>query len=72
MKIEFLRIGIIHSPFMEPEDMPIQPTGAAGVKGTVELLEEGQAAGERAKQVTRTLMSAKGSVLCRTTRTGIG
>jgi len=24
---------------MEPEDMPIQPTGAAGAKGTVELLE---------------------------------
>ena len=25
---------------MEPEDMPIQPTGSAGVKGTVGLLED--------------------------------
>jgi tRNA-Thr(GGU) m(6)t(6)A37 methyltransferase TsaA len=40
MKIEFTPIGIIHSPFMEPEGMPIQPPGAAGVKGTVELLED--------------------------------
>ena len=39
MKVEFTPIGIIHSPFMELEDMPIQPTGAAGAKGTVELLE---------------------------------
>jgi len=36
MKIEFTPIGIIHSPFMEPEGMPIQPAGAAGVKGTVD------------------------------------
>jgi len=35
MKIEFVQIGIIHSPFMEPENMPIQPAGAAGVDGTV-------------------------------------
>jgi tRNA-Thr(GGU) m(6)t(6)A37 methyltransferase TsaA len=40
MKIEFTPIGIIHSPFMEPEGMPIQPPGAAGVKGTVEVLED--------------------------------
>lgn len=40
MKIEFAPIGIIHSPFMEPEDMPIQPAGAAGVKGTVEVFED--------------------------------
>jgi tRNA-Thr(GGU) m(6)t(6)A37 methyltransferase TsaA len=39
MKIEFTPIGIIHSPFMEPEGMPIQPAGAAGVKGTVEVFE---------------------------------
>ncbi|MBW1780832.1 MAG: tRNA (N6-threonylcarbamoyladenosine(37)-N6)-methyltransferase TrmO [Deltaproteobacteria bacterium] len=37
MKIGFAPIGIIHSPFTEPENMPIQPTGAAGVKGTVEV-----------------------------------
>ncbi|MBW2624178.1 MAG: tRNA (N6-threonylcarbamoyladenosine(37)-N6)-methyltransferase TrmO [Deltaproteobacteria bacterium] len=40
MKIEFTPIGIIHSPFQEPENMPIQPAGAKGVKGTVELFED--------------------------------
>lgn len=40
MKIAFAPIGIIHSPFMELEDMPIQPAGAAGVKGTVEVFED--------------------------------
>lgn len=40
MKIEFVPIGIIHSPFTKPEGMPIQPAGAAGVKGTVEVFEE--------------------------------
>lgn len=40
MKIEYTPIGIIHSPFRELEGMPIQPAGAAGVKGTVELFEE--------------------------------
>jgi tRNA-Thr(GGU) m(6)t(6)A37 methyltransferase TsaA len=39
MKIEFLPIGIIHTPFMELEGMPIQPPGAANVKGTVEVFE---------------------------------
>jgi len=33
-------IGIIHSPFKELKGMPIQPAGAAGVKGTVEVFEE--------------------------------
>ena len=37
MKIEFIPIGIIHSPFKTRQGMPIQPTGAAGVKGTVEV-----------------------------------
>lgn len=40
MKIEFTPIGIIHSPFHDPENMPIQPTGAAGIKGRVELFAE--------------------------------
>lgn len=40
MKIEFEPIGIIHSPFMEIEGMPIQPPGATGVKGTVEVFED--------------------------------
>ncbi|MBN2586933.1 MAG: tRNA (N6-threonylcarbamoyladenosine(37)-N6)-methyltransferase TrmO [Candidatus Fermentibacteraceae bacterium] len=30
-------IGIIHSPFTEVEGMPIQPAGAKGVQGTVEV-----------------------------------
>jgi tRNA-Thr(GGU) m(6)t(6)A37 methyltransferase TsaA len=33
--ITYTPIGIIHSPFTKPEGMPIQPSGAAGVKGTV-------------------------------------
>lgn len=40
MKIEVTPIGIIHSPFMELEGMPIQPAGAVGVKGTVEVFED--------------------------------
>ena len=40
MKIEFAPIGIIHSPFIEIEGMPIQPPGASGVKGTVEVFED--------------------------------
>ncbi len=42
MKIAFEPIGIIHSPFTELEGMPIQPAGAAGVKGTVEVFEDFQ------------------------------
>jgi tRNA-Thr(GGU) m(6)t(6)A37 methyltransferase TsaA len=37
MKIEYTPIGIIHSPFIELEGMPIQPAGAKGIKGTVEV-----------------------------------
>jgi len=33
-------IGIIHSPFTETEGMPIQPPGAKGVHGTVEIFKE--------------------------------
>jgi tRNA-Thr(GGU) m(6)t(6)A37 methyltransferase TsaA len=40
MRIEYTPIGIIHSPFSEPEGMPIQPSAAAGVAGTVEVFEE--------------------------------
>lgn len=40
MKIEFKPIGVIHTPFTEPEGMPIQPASGAGVKGTVEVFEE--------------------------------
>lgn len=37
MKIEFVPIGIIRSPFSEAAGMPIQPPGAAEVTGTVEV-----------------------------------
>lgn len=32
-------IGVIHTPFLSREGMPIQPAGAAGVRGTVEIFE---------------------------------
>jgi len=38
--ITYKPIGIIHSPFLETTGMPIQPSGAKGIKGTVELLPE--------------------------------
>lgn len=38
--IEFKPIGVIHSPFKSLKGMPIQPAGAIGVKGTVEVFEE--------------------------------
>jgi tRNA-Thr(GGU) m(6)t(6)A37 methyltransferase TsaA len=37
MKIEYEPIGMIHSPFQTIEGMPIQPSGATGVQGTIEL-----------------------------------
>ena len=33
-------IGTIHSPFAEPAGMPIQPAGAAGVRGTIVIDEK--------------------------------
>ncbi len=38
--MDFKPIGTIHTPFTDPAGMPIQPAGACGVKGTVELLDE--------------------------------
>jgi tRNA-Thr(GGU) m(6)t(6)A37 methyltransferase TsaA len=38
--MELTPIGIIHTPFTKPNGMPIQPAGAVGVKGTVEVFEE--------------------------------
>jgi len=38
--IEFTPIGVIHTPFTDLQGMPIQPTGAVGVKGTVEVHED--------------------------------
>jgi tRNA-Thr(GGU) m(6)t(6)A37 methyltransferase TsaA len=39
MKIEFEPIGLIHTPFKQLKGMPIQPSGAAGVKGTIDIFE---------------------------------
>lgn len=39
---EFKPIGIIHTPFKNTEGMPIQPAGATGIKGTIELFQEFQ------------------------------
>jgi tRNA (adenine37-N6)-methyltransferase len=36
-------IGLIHTPFADLTGMPIQPAGAAGVSGTVEVFSEYQA-----------------------------
>jgi tRNA-Thr(GGU) m(6)t(6)A37 methyltransferase TsaA len=38
--MEMKPIGTIHTPFTDPAGMPIQPTGACGVKGTVEVWDE--------------------------------
>ncbi len=38
--IEYRPIGIIHSPFMDLANMPIQPKGAQGIQGTIHIYEE--------------------------------
>jgi len=35
--ITYRPIGVIHSPFKEPKGTPIQPPGAEGITGTVEM-----------------------------------
>lgn len=35
--ISYTPIGVIHTPFRDPAGMPIQPSAAEGVRGTVEL-----------------------------------
>ncbi len=39
-ELKYIQIGIIHSPFKEPEGTPIQPIAAKGIDGTVELFQE--------------------------------
>ena len=36
-EIAFHPIGVIHSPFKDTKDMPIQPSGAKGIAGTIVL-----------------------------------
>jgi tRNA (adenine37-N6)-methyltransferase len=38
--LSFVPIGIIHSPYTDMIGMPIQPTGARGIRGTVEIFGE--------------------------------
>ncbi len=38
--ITFKPIGIIHSPYKEPKDTPIQPHYGKGIKGTIEIFDE--------------------------------
>lgn len=40
MKIGFKPIGVIHTPFKNLDGMPIQPPGAEGIKGTIEVYDE--------------------------------
>lgn len=40
MKIVYRPIGVVRSPFSEAEGMPIQPSRARGIRGTVELAPE--------------------------------
>ncbi|MBA7689458.1 tRNA (adenine(37)-N6)-methyltransferase [subsurface metagenome] len=39
-EIKYKPIGVIHSPFKEPKGTPIQPAGAKGICGTVEVFPE--------------------------------
>jgi tRNA-Thr(GGU) m(6)t(6)A37 methyltransferase TsaA len=39
-EIEYKPIGVIHSPFKAPKGTPIQPAGAKGSDGTVEIFPE--------------------------------
>ena len=38
--IKYKPIGIIHTPFKEPKGTPIQPAGAEGISGIVEIFPE--------------------------------
>lgn len=40
MNVSYKPIGIIHSPFSDLRAMPIQPSGARGVRGSVEVFPE--------------------------------
>ena len=38
--MEFKPIGVIHTPFTDPKGTPIQPVGAEGAEGVIEISEE--------------------------------
>jgi len=39
-EVKYCPIGVIHSPFKQPSNTPIQPPAARNVKGTVEIFPE--------------------------------
>src|SRR4030042_1582978 len=39
-KVVYQPIGMIHTPYEKPQDMPIQPAAAKGITGTVEVYPE--------------------------------
>lgn len=39
-RLKLKQIGTIHSPFPSPHGMPIQPSGAVGIRGEVEVFAE--------------------------------
>jgi tRNA-Thr(GGU) m(6)t(6)A37 methyltransferase TsaA len=39
-EIRYRPIGVVHSPFKEPKGTPIQPAGAIGIEGIVEIFPE--------------------------------
>ena len=39
-EIRYKPIGVVHSPFKKPSGVPIQPTAAEGVKGSIEVFPE--------------------------------
>ena len=39
-KLEYKPIGIIHTPFDTPQGTPIQPAGASGTAGSIEIFPE--------------------------------
>jgi tRNA-Thr(GGU) m(6)t(6)A37 methyltransferase TsaA len=39
-EIRYKPIGVVHSPFREPKGTPIQPAGAKGINGTVEIFQQ--------------------------------
>jgi len=43
MSITYKPIGIVHSPFKKLAGMPIQPAGAVGISGTIEIYQEYEA-----------------------------
>ena len=40
MELTYRPIGVVHTPFDDPVGMPIQPAGAVGIRGTVEVMPE--------------------------------